>query len=131
MSKPLHKNEFFKKFDFDNGEAVIDRLYQFSMDLNWNDIPDNVQHRIKNLFLDLIGVLTTGRETPVSQIIQDFALAQFGASGCKARLLLDGHEVSPSGAALATGMTIDSIDAHDGHYLAKGHVGCACFSALL
>jgi 2-methylcitrate dehydratase PrpD len=131
MKKSIHKNEFFKKFDFDGGKAVIDQLYQFCMKLKWDDIPESVQHRVKNLFLDLIGVLTAGRKTPVSQIIKDFAVSQLGAGDCKSRLLLDGHEVSPSGAALVRGMTIDSIDAHDGHYLAKGHVGCACFSALL
>jgi len=132
MNQQIHKHDYFKKFDFDGGEAVIDRLYRFTMDLCWTDIPDNVQQRIKNLFLDLIGVLASGRETPVSLIMRDFVLTQFGAtSACKSRLLLDGHPVSPAGASLFAGMTIDSIDAHDGHYLAKGHVGCACFSALL
>ena len=37
----------------------------------------------------------------------------------------------PAGAALANGMTIDSVDAHDGQKLTKGHVGCGVIPALM
>jgi 2-methylcitrate dehydratase PrpD len=46
-------------------------------------------------------------------------------------MLFDGRAVSPAGAALAGGMTIDALDGHDGHKLTKGHVGCGSFPALL
>ena len=43
---------------------------------------------------------------------------------------LDGREVSPPGAALANGMTIDALDIHDGHSLTKGHAGAAVVPGL-
>ncbi len=46
-------------------------------------------------------------------------------------MLFDGRSVSPAGAALAGGMTIDSIDAHDGNKFTKGHTGCHQLPALL
>ena len=46
-------------------------------------------------------------------------------------MLFDGRIVSPAGAALAGGMTIDALDGHDGHKLTKGHVGCGVFPAVL
>ncbi len=51
-------------------------------------------------------------------------------SGKELYLWLDGREVSPPGAALANGMTIDSLDIHDGHPLTKGHAGAAIVPAL-
>ena len=47
-----------------------------------------------------------------------------------AQLWLDGREVSPPGAALANGMTIDALDIHDGHPLTKGHAGAAVVPGL-
>ncbi len=56
------------------------------------------------------------------------AASVYGGEG--AYLWLDGREVSPPGAALANGMTIDSLDIHDGHPLTKGHAGAAIVPAL-
>ena len=56
---------------------------------------------------------------------------QFGPGGRSARILFDGRAVSPAGAALAGGMTIDALDGHDGHRLAMGHVGCGLLPATL
>ena len=46
-------------------------------------------------------------------------------------MLMDGRSVSPAGAAMAGGFTVDSIDAHDGTTPNKGHAGSAVFPALL
>ncbi|MFQ5923429.1 MAG: MmgE/PrpD family protein, partial [Anaerolineales bacterium] len=46
-------------------------------------------------------------------------------------LMLEGRRSSAAGAALANGMTIDSVDAHDGYRLAKGHAGAGVFPAAL
>jgi 2-methylcitrate dehydratase PrpD len=46
-------------------------------------------------------------------------------------LLFSDQTASPAGVALAAGMTIDSLDGHDGFNTAKGHVGCALFVGIL
>lgn len=96
------------------------------------DIPDHVVAFGRRCLLDLLGVAASGRATELSSIIHDHAARHFGAGdGPAVPMLFDGRRVSPTGAALATGMTIDSIDAHDGNNITKGHTGCHQLAALL
>jgi 2-methylcitrate dehydratase PrpD len=98
-------------------------------DLHRSDLPDPVVARARDWLVDLLGVAAAGVRTPLSGIIRDHAVGQFGGTG--ARMLFDGRRVSAAGAALAGGMTIDSVDAHDGHRLTKGHTGCGVLPAAL
>lgn len=104
-------------------------ITKFARDLSWEDIPDAVQGQARRCLLDTLGAAIGGRRTALSQIIYDHAATVYGGSG--ARLWLDGRQVSPPGAALANGMTIDSLDVHDGHALTKGHAGAAVVPAAL
>ena len=106
-------------------------VYEFIMQTKWGDLPDDVQAMTGRCLLDLIGVGAAGATTPLSQMIRDHAASQFGAGGASARMLFDGRPVSPAGAALAGGMTIDAIDAHDGYPEVKGHAGCGLFPAVM
>ena len=101
----------------------------FIHDLRWSDIPDTARDAALNCLIDTLGVGLAARQTRLSQIIHDHAARHF--AGGRARLWQDGRTVSPVGAALANGMTIDAVDAHDGHKLTKGHVGCGVIPALL
>jgi len=96
------------------------------------DLPEAVVAQAERCLLDLAGVAASGTRTDLSRIIRDHAVRHFGAGeGPGARILFDGRRASAPGAALAGGMTIDSMDAHDGHRLTKGHVGVAVLPALL
>lgn len=106
-------------------------FHDFLHDLRAADLPDEVRALGRQWALDLIGVAAGGLGTRLSRIIRDHAATQFGAGPVAARMLFDGRRVSPAGAALAGGMTIDALDAHDGHKLTKGHAGCGVFPALL
>lgn len=101
----------------------------FIHETSWNNLPESVQHQAVRCLLDTVAAAVAGRQTDCSRIIYDFAAAAFG--GEKARMWLDGRFVSPAGAALAHGMTIDSVDIHDGYNLAKGHIGAAVVPAVL
>lgn len=103
----------------------------FLHDLAWDDLPEAVQCHARRWLLDLAGVAAGGSRTRLSAIIRDHAARQFGAGGRGARMLMDARYVSPAGAALAGGMTIDALDGHDGHKLTKGHVGCGVLPALM
>jgi 2-methylcitrate dehydratase PrpD len=104
-------------------------VFDFCKNLTWEAIPSDVQHQSKRCLLDLIGVAAAGHTTDTSKIINDHASMMFG--GGRSALFFDGRMVSSAGAAMANGMTIDSMDAHDGHPLTKGHAGCGVLPALI
>lgn len=106
-------------------------LHEFIHELDYDQLSTKVIHQTRRCLLDLIGVAAAGSRTGLSRIIRDHAASQFGAGDHPARLIFDGRPVSPTGAALAGGMTIDAFDAHDGHALTKGHAGAALLPALL
>lgn len=106
-------------------------FYDFVHDLKFTDLPPEVVRYARRWLLDLIGVAAGGSTTDLSRIIRDHAAAHFGAGHRRAHMLFDGRIVSPAGAALAGGMTIDALDGHDGHKLTKGHVGCGVLPAAL
>ena len=101
----------------------------FIHDTTFDNLPSTVVHEAIRCFVDTLGVAVGGSETKLSQIIHAHAVRQFG--GSSATLWQDGRKVSAAGAALANGMTIDSLDAHDGHKLTKGHVGCGVLPGLI
>lgn len=105
-------------------------LSSFVIDTNWDDIPDHAAEAARLWLLDLVGVAASGSTTDLSRIARDHAAGHFGTGRHAAPMILDGRPVSPQGAALAGGMTIDAMDAHDGHKLTKGHVGCGVMPAL-
>ncbi|MEM9271146.1 MAG: MmgE/PrpD family protein [Pseudomonadota bacterium] len=98
-------------------------------DLRYASAPEPVQRALHRSMLDLAGVAVAGADTQLSKTIRDHAAAHFGGTGSS--ILCDGRQVSPVGAALAGGMTIDAMDAHDGFKPVKGHIGCGVFPAAL
>ena len=103
-------------------------VIQFIHETTWNDLPGDVRSQARRCLLDTLGAGISGRATELSRIIYEFAASAFGGQG--AQLWLDGRGVSPPGAALANGMTIDALDIHDGHSLTKGHAGAAVVPGL-
>ncbi|MDJ0612094.1 MAG: MmgE/PrpD family protein [Rhizobiaceae bacterium] len=106
-------------------------ILNFLHNTQFDDIPTEVIEFAKRCLLDLIGVAAAGSQTHLTRIISEHAKLQFGTSGFGAHIWFGGDRVSPAGAALANGMMIDSIDAHDGYRPAKGHVGCHVLPALI
>lgn len=96
-----------------------------------DNIPEEMLGLGRKWLLDLLGVAAGATETRMSCIIRGHAAEHFAPGQCRVPMLFDGRLVSPGGAALAGGITIDALDAHDGHKLTKGHVGCGVLPALL
>ncbi|MEO1639969.1 MAG: MmgE/PrpD family protein [Pseudomonadota bacterium] len=95
--------------------------------LTWDALPPAVQKQIKLCLMDLIGVGVAGRQTELSRIAHAYVQAEHPG---QVPLPFDDATASATGAALAYGMTIDSIDAHDGFNPAKGHLGCPLWPAV-
>jgi 2-methylcitrate dehydratase PrpD len=107
------------------------KLFEFIHHIRHDQLPPHVLAQARRCVLDLLGVAAGGTQTQLSGIIRQHAATHFGCGGQGARMLFDGRRVSPVGAVLAGGMTIDSLDAHDGHVLTKGHVGVAVLPTIL
>ncbi|CDX30498.1 MmgE/PrpD family protein [Mesorhizobium plurifarium] len=106
-------------------------IHDFLHDITAESIPAEVLCLGRRWLLDLLGVAVGGTSTSMSQIARSHVIRHFGPGQKPARVLFDGRLASPAGAALAGGMTIDALDAHDGHKLTKGHVGCGVLPALM
>jgi 2-methylcitrate dehydratase PrpD len=105
------------------------QIYDFIHDTDFADFPSEVKKQARLCLLDLIGSLIGGRQTRLSSLIRDHAAIVYG--GDQATLLLDGRRCSAPGAALANGMTIDSMDIHDSYRESLGHAGVHIFPAVL
>jgi 2-methylcitrate dehydratase PrpD len=110
-------------------DTMLNEVIDFIHELSWKDVPLDVQHMASRCLVDLCATLIGGRGTELSRIVRSVAMEVFG--GQEATLLLDGRRVSAPGAALVNGMTIDSMDMHDGYRPAKGHAGVNVFPAAL
>ncbi len=97
----------------------------------YEDLPEHVVAHARRCVLDLLGVAAGGTQTRLSAIIRQHAVRHLSSREQEARMLFDGRRTSLMGAALAGGMTIDSLDAHDGQALTKGHVGVAILPTVL
>jgi len=116
------------RFDARSTDAqVTDFLHEIRL----ADLPGPVRAMAKTCLLDLLAVGAAGSRTPLGQIVVRHATAHFGPGARASHILFDGRRVSPAGAALAGGMTIDAIDAHDGWRPAKGHAGCGLLPSIL
>lgn len=103
----------------------------FLLSSRFEAFPESVRLQAPRLLLDAIGTGVAGSQTPMSRIIRDHVFREMSSGTSPARLLFDGRACSATGAALAAGMTIDSLDGHDGFNPVKGHIGCGLVSGLL
>lgn len=110
---------------------MTNQVLEFIHQISFDQAPAEVQDAARLALLDLLGVAAAGTSTPLSKIIREHAVMCFGSQGQGSRILFDGRRCSAPGAALAGGMQIDSVDAHDGHKLTKGHIGCGVLPAAL
>jgi 2-methylcitrate dehydratase PrpD len=99
--------------------------------LAFDELSEEVRRHARRSLLDLIGVAAGGRITKNAEIVCNHAANHSGPGKFGARMLFDGRRVSVPGAAMAGAAMIDSLDAHDGHRLAKGHAGVVVLPALL
>ena len=111
----------------------VTRILEFLYETRWTDLPTDAQDMAVVCLRDLLGVAAGALQTDASRTIRDHATTHFGVgqSGPSARILFDGRLASPSGAALAGAMAIDSLDGHDGYRPTKGHIGAWALPAIL
>ncbi len=107
-------------------------FHEFSANLSYSDLPADLLAVLRRSFTDTLGVAAVASTTDMAKFAVRGARATFGQGNAGgARVLMDGTLLSPAGAAMAGGFTVDAVDAHDTTSPCKGHVGSAAFPALL
>jgi len=116
-----------------DSSAETAEFTDFTLNAGFDDIPEDVAERAKDLILDLLGVGAAADSIPAARIGREIAVRQFnaGSDNDRARIMFDGRTASGGGAAYAGATQIDSLDAHDGFSLAKGHAGCGLLPGVL
>jgi 2-methylcitrate dehydratase PrpD len=102
---------------------------EFIRDSTWEALPDEVQHKARQSFLDALGATIVGTLTPVSRIAADHAETAF--PGEAATILIHGGRASAAGAAFANGYAANGIDIDDCARYTRGHPGAQLFPAAL
>lgn len=110
-----------------------DQTVQFIKSLQWEDLPEAVQHQSRRCLLDSLGALLAGTQTPVSHLTSAFVQEQF--QGDAATVLgssnTEENRVSAVGAVLANGVAGNALDIDDGYRLVKGHPGACVLPVAL
>lgn len=102
---------------------------KFILEIDWCDLPPEVQHQSKRCLMDTLGAMLAGTKTPVGAIMSGMAAEQF--SGNQATILVRGKRTSASGAALANGFAGNALDIDDGYRMVKGHPGACILPVIL
>lgn len=106
-------------------------LYSFVRDFSFSQAPVLTRALLQTCLLDILGVAAGARDNQTSQVLRQYAVDHYPAGSLASRLLFDGRSVHPLGAAWAGGFSVDSLDAHEGHFTSKGHAGATVVPAVL
>ncbi|WP_022666694.1 MmgE/PrpD family protein [Desulfospira joergensenii] len=106
-----------------------EKVLEFIRTIQWEDLPESVQHQSKRCLLDGLGALIAGHNTPVGALMESFAMDQF--PGDQATILVSGQKTSVSGAVLANGFAANALDIDDGYRAIMGHPGACVLPVLL
>ena len=107
--------------------TILDFIHQDGSQFN-----DELYRQAKRCLLDLLGTAAGATTTESSQILARHVIAQYGATETsRSKMLFKDSYVSECGASMYGAGLIDSLDAHDGQVLTKGHVGVGILPVLL
>jgi 2-methylcitrate dehydratase PrpD len=102
---------------------------EFAAETSWESLPDDVRRAAGRCLVDLVGVAAGGFPLPQASIVRGHVLARGGPG--TAHVWFTGRCLPPADAAWVNATAIESLDAHDGHALTKGHAGVALLPGLL
>ena len=106
-------------------------LYAFIQEFHFSQAPLATRQCLQACLLDILGVAAGARDNQTSRLLREYASEHYPSARIASRLLFDGRQVHPLGAAWAGGFCVDSLDAHEGHFTSKGHAGATVVPALL
>jgi len=109
-----------------DGDSLTAR---FIVEMNWEDLPEEVQNKIKMCLMDDLSATISGTQAEVSRIATEFASSCM--PGEQATILVHGEKATAAGAAFANASAANGLDTDDGARYAYGHAGAQVFPAAL
>ena len=109
-----------------DGDSLTAR---FIVEMNWEDLPEEVQNKIKMCLMDDLSATISGTQAEVSRIATEFASSCMPGEG--ATILVHGKKATAAGAAFANASAANGLDTDDGARYAYGHAGAQVFPAAL
>ncbi len=105
------------------------KLENFILDTDWQELPFEVQERLKGCFIDLMGALVVGSRS--GQFNAGLALAKSVFGSGDVAVIGTGDRLSFAGAATAMGHSSNAYDIDDGHNITRAHPGTSFVGAIL
>ena len=105
------------------------KLENFLLDTRWEDLPTEVQQRLRGCMLDLLGALVAGSGSEQFRVGVRLAKKLF-KDGDVAAIGTD-ETFSAVGAATAMGHSSNAYDIDDGHNIIRAHPGTSFIGGLL
>ena len=105
------------------------RLENYILDTRWQDLPLNVQERLKGCFVDLMGALVIGSRSRQFDAGLRLAKSVFGSGDVA--VVGSPETLSFAGAATAMGHSSNAYDIDDGHNITRAHPGTSFVGAIL
>lgn len=105
------------------------RLEKFILDTKWEDLPTDVQERMRGCFIDLMGALLSGSISEQFAVGLRLAEELYG----KGDIAVVGSDKKFNfmGAATAMGHSSNAYDIDDGHNMTRAHPGTSFVGAIL
>jgi len=105
------------------------KLEDFILNTRWEDLPSQVQERMKGCFLDLLGALIIGSRSEQFQVGLRLAQTLYGTG--QIPVIGARQRFSFMGASCAMGHSSNAYDIDDGHNLIRAHPGTSFIGAVL
>lgn len=105
------------------------KLENYILNTNWQDLPREVQDRLKGCMIDLFGALIVGSKSEQFKAGLKLAKSVFG--GGDIAVIGTDERFSFAGASTAMGHSSNAYDIDDGHNITRAHPGTSFVGAIL
>lgn len=105
------------------------QLEHFILDTEWEDLPQNVQDRLKGCFVDLMGALVVGSRSRQFEVGLKLAETIYGTGNIP--VVGSDKKLNFLGASAAMGHSSNAYDIDDGHNITRAHPGTSFVGGIL
>lgn len=105
------------------------KLEKFILDTKWEDLPDEVQARMRGCFIDLMGALLSGSMSEQFAVGLKLAEELYGCGDIA--VVGSDKKFNFMGASTAMGHSSNAYDIDDGHNMTRAHPGTSFVGAIL